>query len=1007
MGKTLTHWWLLFTLLVPAALASGPAQDIGSIRGVVVDADLEVPLAGVEVQLVTVDITLTAQTDEQGAYQLPSVPVGAYTVVFSRAGYQRAVKTRVVVLAGQPTDLDAQLDGEYIEMEGIVVRDMLSGVPGSEAAVLELRFDSASFLSGISSELMSKAGSSNAADGIRLVAGASLKDGKSAVIRGLPDRYVSSQLNGVRLPSSDDDKRAVDLDLFPSAVIDIVNVSKTFTPDQQGDASGGAVDVRLKGKPADGTFGISIQSGHNTQVTNNSSFRSYDGGGLEFWGMDDGGRDIQFENEGGDWDGAVGSRTANAPLDSKFQLSFGDQLEYEPGIEIGGFVSFFYERDSSHRDDEQDNSLWVESPGAGFTPEVKQGETGGDPQTGDFTTALFDITRSSQSVEWGGLLTMGVEATNHSVNLTYLHTHVAEDETVLAENTRGREFYFPGYDVNDPMAPGNLSGTTDASPYLRSQTLEYTERSAGSLQLTGEHTIDLGREGTGESFRFLNPEISWTLADSFSKTDQPDKRQFAVKWIPRSFQPAIPPFIPASINDPFYRPLNPAANVNLGNFQRIWREIEEDSEQYLFDFEFPFEQWDGAEGYLKIGIFEDKVDRRFDQNTYSNFGDSGSSDTLEFNEFWSDIFPNEPHPIFESDTDVDYQGTQDISAWYGMVDVPINERTSVIGGVRFEDTSITTLNDPESLAVWFPDGAVTPVTLGEGQGNVDFSQDDALPAISLTHDLTDEITLRFSYTETIARQTFKELTPIVQQEFLGGPIFIGRPGLRASNLENLDFRFDYQPEEGSLISVSYFEKKIEDPIEYVQTAGTFTYTTPINYPEGELSGVELEVRQDLGTFTDAFEGFSVGANATWIDSQVRLTDGEIAGFENIGFPISEREMVEAPENLVNLFLTYDSDDGATQFGLFYTLQGDTLVAGAGINEGNFIPSIYAAEFDTLNLTISQKLSGPWKLKFQAKNLTNPLIEEVYRSDYTGPDETQSSFTRGIDYSLTLSASLSF
>lgn len=1007
MGISLTRWWLWFTLLVPAAVASGALQDIGSLRGVVIDADLEVPLAGVEVQLVTLDTTLSATTDDQGAYAFPTVPTGAYTVVFSRAGYQRSVKTRVVVLAGQATDLDAGLDGEYLEMEGIVVRDMLSGVPGTEAAVLELRFDSASFLSGISSELMSKSGSSNAADGIRLIAGASLKDGKSAVIRGLPDRYVSSQLNGVRLPSSDDDKRAVDLDLFPSAVIDIVNVSKTFTPDQQADASGGAVDVRLKGMPAEGTFSVSIQSGHNTQVTNNSLFRSYDGGGLDFWGMDDGGRDIQFDNIGGNWDGAVGSKPTGAPLDSKFQTSFGDQWEYEPGIVIGGFTSFFYERDSSFSDNGQDNSLWLETPGGTLTPETKQGSPGSTPQTGDFKTALFDITRSSQSVEWGGLMTMGVESENHSVNLTYLHTHIAEDKTVLAEDTRGKEFFFPGYDVNDPMAPGNLAGTTDAAPYLRSQTLEYTERSAGSLQLHGSHTVDLGRQGGGESFRFLNPEIDWTLASSFSNTDQPDKRQFAVQWTPRSFSPGVPPFIPPSINDPFYSPLNPAANTNLGNFQRIWKEIEEDSEQYLVDFEFPFEQWEGIEGYFKVGVFEDQVDRKFNQDTFSNFGDSGSSVSLEFNESWSDIFPDENHPIFEANTDVDYRGTQDIQAYYGMFDLPVDERTHLIAGVRFEETSLTTLNAPEADAVWFPPGTSSPVVLGPGQGNADFSQDDALPAVSVIHDLTEAVTLRFSYAETIARQTFKELTPIVQQEFLGGPIFIGRPDLRMSSLENLDFRVDFQPEEGSLLSVSYFDKQIEDPIEYVQTASTFSYTTPVNYPDGELSGFELEVRQDLGTFSDAFEGFSIGANATWIESEVRLTQGEINGFAALGTPLTTREMVEAPENLYNLFLTYDSDDGATQFGLFYTLQGDTLVAGAGINDGNFVPSVYAAEYDTLNLTISQKISGPWKLKFQAKNLTNPLIEEVYRSPYSGPDTTHTSYSKGIDYSLTLSASISF
>ena len=99
-----------------------------------------------------------------------------------------------------------------------------------------------------------------------------VQDGKYAVLRGLPDRYVSSQMNGVRLPTADEDKRAVELDLFPSAVIESLQVSKTFTPDQQGDASGGAVNVRLKGIPDETVLQVRTQVGGNSQVTGRGDF---------------------------------------------------------------------------------------------------------------------------------------------------------------------------------------------------------------------------------------------------------------------------------------------------------------------------------------------------------------------------------------------------------------------------------------------------------------------------------------------------------------------------------------------------------------------------------------------------------------------------------------------------------------------------------------------------------------------------------------------------------------
>ena len=174
---------------------------------------------------------------------------GLYTVIISKPGYVRQVRSGVVVSAGKLADLDVSLSGEVTEMEEFVVQDALKLKAGTEASLLQLRFKSPSLMDSISSDLMSRAGASDAASALRLVAGATVQDGKSAVIRGLPDRYVSSQMNGVRLPTADEDKRAVELDQFPSAVIESIQVSKTFTPDQQGDASGGAVNVRLKGVP--------------------------------------------------------------------------------------------------------------------------------------------------------------------------------------------------------------------------------------------------------------------------------------------------------------------------------------------------------------------------------------------------------------------------------------------------------------------------------------------------------------------------------------------------------------------------------------------------------------------------------------------------------------------------------------------------------------------------------------------------------------------------------------
>jgi TonB-dependent receptor len=985
---------LLLAALLPLLASAAAAQDTpGSLRGSVRDQDFDTPLAGAQVLIV--ETGQAVLSSDQGQFVLAPVAPGSYTLVVSKEGYVRRVKAGVVVSAGQLTEVGVSLAGEFTEMEEFLVQDVLQPGAGSEIALLNAKMQSPAFIDSIGSELMSQAGASDAASALKLVSGASLQDGKSAVIRGLPDRYVSSQINGVRLPSADEDKRAVELDQFPAAVIESMQVSKTFTPDQQGDASGGAVNVRLKSIPDESFLQLSGQLSANSQVYD-SDFLSYDGGGIDFLGDPSSNHDQQLNKLGQSWSGAVGTDTTDPPQDYKVGATAGGKLDVGDGVKIGGLASLFYERDSSFIDDGKDDSYWVTTPGAPMTPQTYQGT----PTDGDFKTALYDITQGTQTEQWGGLGAVGIETENNRVGLTYLYTRTTDDTATLAIDTRGKEFFFPGYDPNDPSDPGNQPGNLNAAPYLRTETLEYTQRTTDTLQLDGEHTLPFDDLGNLGPLAFKKPQVDWVLAGSSASLDQPDKRQFGALWLPESNNPGAPPFIPPFTTPETWFPYKPAANFTLGNLQRIWKTIDEDSNQYAVNLKLPFDQWSGDEGYLKFGLFDDQVDRTFTQDTFSNFNDPNNSFEGGFDEPWSAVFPEQDHPITESLFDVDYDGDQQVSASYSMLDLPLSGNLSLIGGARFESTEISIVNHPEANATWFPPGSSAPVALNPGDADVSFDQDDVLPSVGLVYEPVDQVTLRASYSQTVARQTFKELTPIIQQEFLGGPIFVGNPDLQMSALKNYDLRCDYTPYDGGLLSASWFSKDIDDPIEYVQRLTAFTFTTPVNYPEGELSGIELEGRQQLGRAAESLEGVSVGANATFIDSKVTLPDDEAAGFASpaIQAQMTSRDMTDAPEHLYNLYLTWEPIVG-TNASLFYTVTGDTLVAGAGESNGNFVPNVYAKEYGTLNFTFSQRLGEHSTVIFQAKNLTNPDIEEVYRSDFIGGDVTKTSYTAGREFSL--------
>jgi outer membrane receptor protein involved in Fe transport len=994
---------LMINVILPALPAF--AEQAGNIRGMVYDKDFDAPLAAAQVLIAETGQTIT--TTDEGNFVFDQVEPGTYTLVFSKEGYTRQVKANVVVSPGKMTDLDASLSGEFTEMEEFVVQDVQIGT-GTEAALLDLRMESPALMDSVSAELMSQAGASDAASALKLVSGATVQEGKYAVVRGLPDRYVNSQMNGVRLPTADEDKRAVQLDQFPAAVIESIQVTKTFTPDQQGDASGGAVNIVLKGIPVERVLKLEGGISWNTQVAGNDKFLSWRGAGLNYWGRNI--RDIPDNTPLGPiWEGAVGVRRGGAPTDYKWSAAFGDKYELFDGIKVGGFGSFFYERDSSFFDNAIDDKYWVETPGGKMTPQYIQGT----PSIGDFKTQLFDVTQGRKEAKLSVLGILGLEIDEHSsLSLLYMFTRVAEETATLAEDTRGKSYYFPGYDRNDPRHPGNISDNRYAAPYLRTETLKYTERTTETVQLSGRHRIPMPELGIKNIFMLLEPEIDWGVSWNKAELYEPDKRQFGSIWLADSYNPKgkynpITRRYTPTIDPQQFEPFKPASNFTMGNLQRTWKEISEESNQEYINFKFPFEQWSGDEGYIKFGWFDDKLHREYVQESFSNFNDNSAKYFAPWESFWSDVFPSENHPITAADIDVDYTGNQRISASYYMMDLPVFSFLNIIGGYRREKTELCIVNDPEKDAKWIPKGASGPVDIFPPDvTDVEFEQVDWLPSIGFVLKPLKDITLRGSYSETVARQTFKELTPIQQQEFLGGDVFIGNPELNMSALKNYDARLDYTPYDGGLVSAAYFYKDINSPIEYVQQNAGFTYTTPINYPKGKIKGWEFEIRQKMDRFWKELDGLSVGANATFIDSEVILPKEEADAFNSpdINAPMKKRDMTNAPERLYNLFLTYNMAKLGlpdTDLSIFYTVRGDTLVAGAGQSNGKFVPSVYETEYGTLNLGLSHKFGKNGQLKFQVKNLLDPEIKSVYRSKYIGGDVTKTSYRKGIEFSIGL------
>lgn len=919
------------------------AQEVGGVRGAVSDEDFNVPLIAVQVLIVETGQKTT--TTDEGNYVFGQVPPGTYTLVFSKEGYTRKLTPDVVVSAGQMTDIDISLAGEFTEMEEFVVQDLELG-GSTEIGLLNLRMESPSLMDSISSDLMSQAGASDAASALQLVSGATVEDGKYAVVRGLPDRYVNSQLNGVRLPTADADKRAVQLDQFPAALIDSIQVSKTFTPDQQGDASGGAVNLVLKGIPEEPVFKFQIKPEYNSQATENDDFLTTSRG--------------------------MGTTRGSASTNYSGSLTAGGKYDFDNGVRVGALLSMYYKKDYSYFDKGEHNV---------YIARLLNGAYSMRPYVSEEFTSLYDVTEGVEKDQWGILGAVGAEVENHSLSLMYMRTQVTEDKATLLEDIRGNAYFADDSGVE--------------APYHRSQTLEYTTRTQSTVQLKGQHTLVIPEFEFGDLWRFLNPEVDWTIAVSSAGMDQPDKRVFSSVWRPERV------IIPGVLEiPPTYTGYDPSGSGH-GFAQRIWKEITEDSTQFFVNGKLPFEQWSGDEGYLKIGLFNDRLNREYEQTSF--FYETGGSYNAPWERYWSDVYASEGHALNASDEDVDYSGEQKIMAGYYMVDLPLTSFVKVIGGTRYESTDLETVNKPKGLnAQYLPPGGTGWTAFGP-EADVTYEQDDVLPSIGIEIVPVEKIKLRASYSETVARQTFKELSPVMQMEYLGADIFVGNPQLQMSALENYDLRFDYEPYAGGLFSVSWFHKDVKAPIEYVQRfQASLFYTTAVNYPEGTLDGYEFEVRQDIGRLWESLQGFSIGANATIINSEVTLPADEAADFQSIGVPIRSRDMLNAPHHLYNFNLTYEYEPYGTRVGLFYTVRGDTLVEGGVALSNSYVPDVYEEAYGTLNFGLTQPIGENCKIAFQAKNLTNPQIRRVYRSDYITDEAVKTSYKKGIDLSVSMS-----
>src|SRR5262249_41737063 len=144
--------------------------------------------------------------------------------------------------------------------------------------------------------------------------------------------------------------------------------------------------------------------------------------------------------------------------------------------------------------------------------------------------------------------------------------------------------------------------------------------------------------------------------------------------------------------------------------------------------------------------------------------------------------------------------SQEIIAGYGMFDLPlIRDRFPLLARVRGEDSKIVRRTGPVS----------------SGAAKIIKKNVDPLPGANLIFSPREDMNVRFSYSRSVSRPEFRELSPTQFPSPRALRPTIGNPNLVEAHLENFDFRWEWFFSPLELVSLSAFHKNLDQPIESV------------------------------------------------------------------------------------------------------------------------------------------------------------------------------------------------
>jgi TonB-dependent receptor len=452
------------------------------------------------------------------------------------------------------------------------------------------------------------------------------------------------------------------------------------------------------------------------------------------------------------------------------------------------------------------------------------------------------------------------------------------------------------------------------------------------LRFIERHLFSTGAQGDHNFPNVWNSFIHWQMTYSMSQRDEPDLREVVRGQLP----------------DGSYQFLG-LSNSGYRFFSGLRDRIYEPQ----FDWGVPFSKGP-ITGMLKVGVRVTKRNREFQARRFV-FRPQRLS-TLDLFAPSNQLFApanirSDGFQISEFTRSTDkYNATMDIYAGYAMVDLNIGPKWRISGGIRVEDANqlVTTIDNQIPGSV--------PVHAG-------LVNRDPVPAINAVYALTAKQNLRISYSRTLSRPDFRELSPFDFNNVLGGFITVGNANLKRASIDNYDVRWETFRGGNQLLAASFFLKEFHDPIEQTILPSNDLRQTYNNAQGARNFGVELEARQSLNIISSRLREFSISSNFTFVDSNIKLypKDATIVTSQS-------RPLLGQSRYVFNGSFQWTKHQWHSDARLFAGYVSRRIS-----DVGTFrVPDIYQEA--TVNLDASYQYTmgerGQWAYKFEGENLTN-------------------------------------